>query len=44
MPKVKLVPVIEEIHGTMYDLVFKKLVQGKDDHYQKAGHVKSQVE
>ena len=29
MPKVKLVPIIEEIHGTMYDLVFKKSSKGK---------------
>ncbi len=29
MPKVKLVPIIEEIHGTMYDMVFKKTASGK---------------
>jgi hypothetical protein len=29
MPKVKLVPIIEEIHGTMYDLVFKKSSKGE---------------
>jgi hypothetical protein len=28
MPKVKLAPIIEEIHGTMYDLVFKKSPKG----------------
>ena len=28
MPKVKLTPIIEEIHGTMYDLVFKKSPKG----------------
>jgi hypothetical protein len=29
MPKVKLVPIIEETHGTMYDMVFKKSPKGK---------------
>src|SRR5512147_248326 len=29
MPKVKLAPFIEEIHGTMYDMVFKKSPQGE---------------
>jgi hypothetical protein len=28
MLKVKLAPIIEEIHGTMYDLVFKKSPKG----------------
>ncbi len=28
MPKVKLHPLIEEIHGTMYDVVFKKSPKG----------------
>ena len=28
MPKVKLAPIIEEVHGTMYDLVFKKSPKG----------------
>jgi hypothetical protein len=29
MPKVKLIPLIEEIHGTLDGLVFKKSPQGK---------------
>jgi hypothetical protein len=29
MPKVKLAPFIEEIHGTLYDMVFKKSPQGE---------------
>ena len=29
MPKVKLIPIIEEIHGTLYDLVFKKTPKGE---------------
>jgi ABC-type uncharacterized transport system permease subunit len=29
MPKVKLAPIIEEIHGTMYDMVFKKSPTGE---------------
>ena len=29
MPKVKLAPFIEEIHGTLYDMVFKKTPQGE---------------
>jgi len=29
MPKVKLVPILEEVHGTMYDLVFKKTAKGE---------------
>jgi hypothetical protein len=29
MPKVKLIPILEEIHGSMYDLVFKKSPQGE---------------
>ena len=29
MPKVILPPLIEEIHGTMYDMVFKRSPQGK---------------
>jgi hypothetical protein len=29
MPKVILAPFIEEIHGTLYDLVFKKTPQGE---------------
>src|SRR5688572_21384434 len=28
MPKVRLNPLIEEIHGTMYDVVFKKSSKG----------------
>jgi hypothetical protein len=28
MPKVKLAPLIKEIHGSMYDLVFKKSPRG----------------
>ena len=28
MPKVRLNPLIEEIHGTMYDVVFKKSPKG----------------
>jgi hypothetical protein len=28
MPKVRLKPLIEEIHGTMYDVVFKKSPKG----------------
>jgi hypothetical protein len=29
MPKVKLVPIVEEIHGTMYDMVFKTSPTGE---------------
>jgi hypothetical protein len=29
MPKVKLAPIVVEIHGTMYDMVFKKSARGK---------------
>ncbi len=29
MPKVILAPFIEEIHGTLYDMVFKKTPQGE---------------
>jgi hypothetical protein len=28
MPKVRLNPLVEEIHGTMYDVVFKKSPKG----------------
>lgn len=28
MPKVRLTPLIEEIHGTMYDVVFKRSPKG----------------
>lgn len=28
MPKVRLAPLIEEIHGTMYDVVFKRSPNG----------------
>jgi len=29
MPKVKLAPHLEEVHGTLYDLVFKKTAKGE---------------
>ncbi len=29
MPKVKLAPHIEEVHGTLYDLVFKRTAKGE---------------
>jgi hypothetical protein len=29
MPKAKLVPILVEVHGTLYDLVFKKSPQGE---------------
>lgn len=29
MPKVRLSPLVEEIHGTLYDVVFKKSPQGE---------------
>ena len=29
MPKVKLAPFIEEIHGSLYDMVFKKTPNGE---------------
>ena len=29
MPRVRLSPLIEEIHGTLYDVVFKKSPKGK---------------
>jgi hypothetical protein len=28
MPKVRLTPLIEEVHGTMYDVVFKRSPKG----------------
>jgi hypothetical protein len=28
MPKVRLTPLIEEVHGTMYDMVFKRSLKG----------------